>query len=1386
MSNCINYKHPDVAKIAGELNISPVVAAAKIGLWQSKNNIEDRFPTVEELIPVQEIITENKVVKKIKKSLLDFVNYTEDKVNSLKKDYSSEHNRILFNNKQGKITVDQILENILNNFNDLTPIGKDLIQKARRLVDKNGAKFKFVSDEQLTAKDTLMQIDGNTNTIQISRDRIKNFNPKIIVESFLHELAHAQSIQALINPQTFEEKEFKKLIDEYYFKYFNKQVEKQLFKTGNHDPELQSYGFKNEKEFVAEIYANPKFRDELRTLDKENHTSFWKNFIEHVRRLFGLAKSKDANLLIEQVIDFVEADRRDYQGMSSQKQLIFEKEIEQPKNIELDTLDKHLQNTIDKSKDRIEQLLKRTVSSKNIKNKEDHDKFIKGFTDLLEEVETLEKDNKWKAITSYVTSFAKTAFSLKNKLDDLLYDENTDTFTKNIDTEDMLETVDRYNEYLSAYDLLDDIENLIKRSQNDITSTKSIREGVKEIKTLLSSLKENTEDLKAHFLNVRRSYFIKEFSKPENNIKVVTQFKNKLFTEYKSLNIKSETKEEYFGRMIQTKYKDEYEKALLDNAKKVVYDPSFDITSAERIGTDLLNINSSIINLVANTIGKMRDNIISQYQDSQFKFVKLFDKYSKEKGQNNQSKMYENLIELSQNDEYYLKGDYSIEFLNAVQNKLYPILDQRTQLIQKLTDEGLTKYQIKKHPEIKALGRNIASWFNEHTVKVNDETRPKAKYKNKELTGVEKELSDYFKQQTEDNDKDSYDGNISLIKNVFGAKFYKIPSVTKTNLERTLEGDIKGQLKDKWTDLTQIKVDDVNYGEAVDSNNKERRNVKIGYRGKITSKDQSLDLATVYRKEALNAINYKEKKSNEIKLKLFLEIAREKDYKKQSIGTGKWLQNKFAKNSPGVTFKGEHSQELKKIEGLLETHLYDVLSYSGGKVLGTNMEASKLSSTVNGFAASIAMTANIGSGAVNVLNGLTQMIIESVGGTHFNKTDLLKAEANYNKNIMYILADLNNPIKQSFHNQMLDMFDIFGGFDTATQEFIRNSYAKKLISTHSLNGLNEMGEHMMNTVLTESILRGLKVMNSERKFIDKEGNVVEESKAASLFDMLSLNDNGKLVMSDKVIYTNKNLDSKYHEGGKQHINYVIKKKGHDIFGVYDPLMKAELAKHWWGKTVMMFKNFFMSAFKHRYKGFQTSLKSKDELTEDDLSFNNAEQEFTEGIYTSFIRFISQGVYPSLKGLQIAYMKDYYNSLTEYEKSNLKKTTLEIGTTMVILPLLGMLLGAAAGDDDDEIYFALYAFRRLESELSQFRDPRELNRMIQNPIAANRFIQNSLTVISDIITPLNFNPQRNEVFFDYFSEDAKHNNITLKHVKKITPFYNQLDKQYKNLYTLLDK
>ena len=205
------------------------------------------------------------------------------------------------------------------------------------MIGRTGAKFQFVSEQQLVDKDTVMQINSETNTIQVNRNRLNNFTTDEVVMSFIHELAHAQTLQALLNPITFEEKEFAKLIKEMYFKY------KSLSRLS------KSYGFENEKEFVAEIYANKSFREELKALDKENNTSHWKRFVDAVRRLFGLAKTKESDLLIEEIIDYVQQDRRDYRGTNLQRTLFANKIVSSRSKIE--TIENRLERTLNKAKD---------------------------------------------------------------------------------------------------------------------------------------------------------------------------------------------------------------------------------------------------------------------------------------------------------------------------------------------------------------------------------------------------------------------------------------------------------------------------------------------------------------------------------------------------------------------------------------------------------------------------------------------------------------------------------------------------------------------------------------------------------------------------------------------------------------------------------------------------------------------------------------------------------------------------------------------------------------------------------------------------------------------------------------------------------------------------
>jgi hypothetical protein len=57
--SCINRNLPEVKKLSEDLNISTALVAAKVGVWQSKNSIEDRFPTIEELRGKDNIVTYN-------------------------------------------------------------------------------------------------------------------------------------------------------------------------------------------------------------------------------------------------------------------------------------------------------------------------------------------------------------------------------------------------------------------------------------------------------------------------------------------------------------------------------------------------------------------------------------------------------------------------------------------------------------------------------------------------------------------------------------------------------------------------------------------------------------------------------------------------------------------------------------------------------------------------------------------------------------------------------------------------------------------------------------------------------------------------------------------------------------------------------------------------------------------------------------------------------------------------------------------------------------------------------------------------------------------------------------------------------------------------------
>ena len=462
------------------------------------------------------------------------------------------------------------------------------------------------------------------------------------------------------------------------------------------------------------------------------------------------------------------------------------------------------------------------------------------------------------------------------------------------------------------------------------------------------------------------------------------------------------------------------------------------------------------------------------------------------------------MIEKDSEGNVYLKGKYNLLFKEVFDKELRPVLNARREYYESSIELGISDNDILSSDKYKAFNVRISQWYKKHTTKDSKrKTIPKAKYLNKELTGTEKEILDgYIKINQKNNEIEGFD---SLITNIIGAEFHKLPSQSKSDLERALELDFKGITKDKWNDLTKVRTDDIGIDTGSEEKNSQGeilRRVKTAYRGKIDSNEQSLDLETMFRNEYWNGQNVKEKLRLEPKLLMITDIAKDKQYY-----TGK---NKEI--VPGL------SNTYNRLVGLMERNVYDIMSHSGISFAGADIN--KVTSALNGYAAGLAMTFNLASGVTNVANGLTQVLIESVGGNRFNTKTFLKAEARYTKEMMNgnLLKDMSKSVKTSYFNQLLEMFDVMGGLGQNEQEALRNTILRKFGSTKSGNFLNESGEHAMHAILTESILDGIKAMDKNNNYLNKNGNITTEEKGASLADMLYFDNNGQLQMNSKVAY----------------------------------------------------------------------------------------------------------------------------------------------------------------------------------------------------------------------------------------------------------------------------
>lgn len=977
-------------------------------------------------------------------------------------------------------------------------------------------------------------------------------------------------------------------------------------------------------------------------------------------------------------------------------------------------------------------------------------------TKIIDTLDEFSETNKVKGVIHYIKSIDREINSVQTALN-----------KRNKEGKDMAVILENYKKYLSLFSSIDDINEIYKDAVQfgDIKEYKNISDKIKKIKS-------THDNIEKQFVAITRQYMAENLNDIKYHPKVESKWRERLERQYNDIyqdipnKLKDKgSKKNWINKKL-LEYKSDIDKDVKKATKELIYNKAFDITYFAEQFLSALEINSDMVQVFQTELLEIRDKIIQDLTPVDNRITDVFEKFRKEKGDYNPQKQFENILEKDSNGNFYLKGEYKLEFMEK-HRELQKLYDEL-----KTLEKGSDEYNDVASKATK-LKREL------YVVKGRKVKSIKVKWKNdlSKLTDVEREALDTFKDISQYS-RDNTHGINSLVKSVGyvpATFFYKLPSITKSDMERVFgEGfdAAKGILKDKITEITTVRPDDIGYEKVkATASGEVIREIPIHFRGQIDPNNQSLDLFTMFKMEAQNSISFKHRKEKEMFLEMLVDIASNKDYYQTKGLSFTPLLNRFAKRNKDLALKGnENTKIVKKLKGLMDAQIYDITKKHQGSI--GKYDIQKMVGFINGYTGMLGMSLNYHSALVNLTGGYAQFLIHAMTKDVISVGNIKKALSVYNKHTADNLADVNTPDEKSFTNQINVMFDTFGGYNIGTESFLKDKAWKKFASLHGLTVLHQMGEHQLQSVLTMAVLDSVQALDGDGNPINKKG------KDTSLLDNLSLDEKGKLKMNDEVVYNSHSPVTKWEEGGRVQVQQLLKYKIFQTLGNYDDNLQPEIMKTAQGRLLLMFRRFFIPLALNRFRGMSSFSTKKENIKDHERFYSHANKRYEEGSYTTTLRFLTHNIIPALKQLKLQMVMQDYSKLTDYERSNINKTAIEFSMAMVLGILAGMIAEAAKSDDDELLYFLAYTMRRTESELRQFQSLQESYRITKTPFASLRTLENTTNLLTNLVSPWNWDEE-------YKSGKRKGDLKIQRQFEKMLPLINKADRSNKELYNYLE-
>lgn len=589
-----------------------------------------------------------------------------------------------------------------------------------------------------------------------------------------------------------------------------------------------------------------------------------------------------------------------------------------------------------------------------------------------------------------------------------------------------------------------------------------------------------------------------------------------------------------------------------------------------------------------------------------------------------------------------------------------------------------------------------------------------------------------------------------------------LPKVESSKLEILKNRGAKNLVEQTWIDLIKIQESDKAEGVAitfdVDINGNPIKRIRRNYLYPLEEGvQQSFDLLNLYALESIAVNRYKNRSDVKDELETITGVINSRNVHKKRGFKDILTKTRFGGYSQKVFKSKDETPNVNKvIDAMMDAHIYGI------QVNSTGIEAiDNVLNKLTGITALTGYVGNLLSASANFLVGTHQNFMEVFGEEYFTFKDSRIATFKTVGFLKQYYSTSFDLVDNSLLGVLFREFNIQGAFNEKFnfESKYENKFQELILNPFRwINEITRQSEFMTQAPLVIAILQGIKITNKDGKYLDSNGNVVEDRDSAqSLLDIVYIK-NGKLAFKKDLntLYLSQNLNKYKNSESAGNILWAgsnedvlknsLARYVEDIMfktqGMYNNFSSPLGKRNAWIRPAFQYRMFMDEYLRRMYGGITTLFEdANNPELHGGRYFNPSTGKPEMGtLPTVLLWWLSRpGNHSLIKNPVIKLLnkinKDTskikreitneasWNNLTENQQANVARM-MYYAATNASLFFAVLILSALKEEEPNEEYIDRLTLlvRRMQNEVMFVWNPGEFLQFFSNPAASVRTIQ----------------------------------------------------------------